>query len=324
MKRNLALPSCLLLALMFGGCSSASTPTSSQSESASVQAENETVQPSASNQTEIKKTTESIQPSQVHSKLELSEFETITVVDNDQCLIQITGIEEKTFMGMALNVHLENRSPETTYRFSTIAASINDIHVEDLFSESVAPGKSANDTIRFENLKSYGMDIYTDIELTFTVRDDNDFMANPIAQETVHVYPYGQENATRFERQSQSNDQMIVDNDYAKVIVTGYEPDGTFGYEVNLFIENKSDRNLMFSVDGTSVNDMMVDPFWAESIEPHKMGFDTIRFSKSNLEENQIEQVDKIEFSFVIHDADDWMADDYFNEVITLYPNKKN
>ena len=68
-------------------------------------------------------------------------------------------------------------------------------------------------------------------------------------------------NAVAFVREAQATDNVIIDNDYVTVIVTGYEDDEIWGYTANLFLLNKTDKTVMFSVDDASVNGFMADPF---------------------------------------------------------------
>ena len=50
--------------------------------------------------------------------------------------------------------------------------------------------------------------------MTFKVYDSNDWSADPVGKETIHVYPYGEENAVAFVREAQATDNVIIDNDY--------------------------------------------------------------------------------------------------------------
>ncbi len=59
--------------------------------------------------------------------------------------------------------------------------------------------------------------------------DSNDWSADPVGKETIHVYPYGEENAVAFVREAQATDNVIIDNDYVTVIVTGYRSVGRPG-----------------------------------------------------------------------------------------------
>ena len=100
----------------------------------------------------------------------------------------------------------------------------------------------------------YEIDNFTDIEITFFVYDSSDLNYKPIVYETINIYPYGEDKAVKYVREPQADDNVIIDNEYATVIVTGYNPDGKNGYTVNLFLINKTDDTLMYSVEELSIN----------------------------------------------------------------------
>ncbi len=261
------------------------------------------------------------QDSQNGSEEELS-FEEMTVADNDQCLIQLKSIEIDPIWGYTIQAYIENKSSDTTYMFSLDNAAVNGVQTEPLFAVEVAAGKKSNEEINFadQNLTEQEIGDFTDIELSFRVYDSNDWTAEPVAHESVHIYPYGEEKATVFVREPQETDLVIVDNDAVTVILTGYDEDSIWGYSANLYLVNKTDKNLMFSVDEASVNGFMSDPFWAKTISAGKCGFSAISWTDSALEENGITAVEEIEMTFRVYDSEDWSADDVYNEVVTLKP----
>jgi hypothetical protein len=248
--------------------------------------------------------------------------EEITVVNNSQCVIKITGIDPDNLWGYTVDVYLENKSANKTYMFSVTDAAINGIECDPFFATEIAPGKKSNKEISFSDrdLKSKGVGDFTDIELSFKVYDSNDWFADPVAKETTHIYPYGKDKAAESTRKSQSTDAVIVDNNKVSVIVTDYDEDGFWGYTVNLYLENKTDKELMFSVDDVSVNGYMADPFWAKSVGAGKVAYGSLSWSDSTLKKNGIKTVEEIEMTFKIKDANDWRADPIFNEVVTLEP----
>lgn len=256
-----------------------------------------------------------------NDKNELS-FSEIVVVDNDECTIKITDIDPDNLWGYTLKVQLENKSTEKTYVYSVESASINGVQCDPFFATEVAAGKKSNNEISFSDsdLEDNGVGDYTDIELTFRVYDSNDWMADEVARETVHVYPYGEDKATIFVREAQANDNVIIDNDYVTAIVTGYKDDTIWGYTVNLFLLNKTDKDVMFSVDEASVNGYMADPFYATEVAAGKCAFSSMSWSDTNLEDNNITAVEEIEFKFRAYDSDNWFGDDFANEIITLNP----
>ncbi len=256
-----------------------------------------------------------------NDKKEIS-FTEMTAVDNDECSIKITGIEPDALFGYSLKVLLENKSSEKTYMFSVDDAYVNGVKCSTLFATEVAAGKKANEkiTLMDDELKENGITEYTDIELSLRVYDSDDWAADDVAEETVHIYPYGENNAEKFERASEEGDTVIFDNDYAKAIVIGYEDDEIWGFTAKIFLVNKSDKNIMFSVDEASVNGFMADPFFANSVDAGKCAFGGISWSDSTLEENGITEVETIELKFKAHDADDIFEDDYANVTVTLEP----
>ncbi len=250
------------------------------------------------------------------------EFEEITVVDNEECTIKITGLDPDNFWGYTLDVYFENKSADKTYMFSVKDASINGVESDPFFATTVTAETKANKDINFSTstLEDNGITEFTDIEITFRVYDSDDWLADDVANETVHVYPYGEENAVRYERETLASDTVLADNEYVKVTVTGYEEDSIWGYSVNLFLENKTDSEVMFSVDDASVNGYMADPFYAKSVPARKSAFSSMSWSNSTFEENGIDEVESIKFTLKAYDSDDYSKDKYFNDTVEWNP----
>ena len=235
-------------------------------------------------------------------------FTEMVAIDNEECAIKIIGIEADNMWGFTVKALLENKSADKTYMFSVETAAINGVQCDPFFATEVAAGKKSNEEISFTDdvLEENGITEYTDIELTFRVYDSNDWTADAVAKETIHIYPYGEDKAVNFVREAQDSDNVIIDNDYVSVIVTGYEEDEILGYTVNLFLLNKTDKNVMFSVDEASVNGFMADPFYATSVSAGKCAFSSMSWSDTTFEENSITEVETIEFKFRAYDEDNW------------------
>lgn len=249
-------------------------------------------------------------------------FEEITVVDNEECAIRITGIDPDDVWGYTIKACFENRSAEKNYMFSVQTAAINGIEADPFFATTIAAGKKGNSKIQFSNEELYGPDVgsFTDIEITFRVYDSDDWTADAVALETVHIYPYGEENIKHYVRAAQPQDIILADNDSVCVIVTGFTEDSIWGYTANVYLVNKTDRELMFAADDVSVNGFMADPFWARSLSGGKVCFTSMSWSDSTLEENGIENVEEIEMTLRAYDTNDWSAKDVLNETVTLKP----
>lgn len=251
-------------------------------------------------------------------------FTEVVAVDNAECSIKITEIDPDNMWGFTLKAQIENKSADKTYMFSVESAAINGVQCDPLFASEVAAGKKSNENISFtrDELEKNGVGDYTDIELTFHVYDSDDILADPVAKETIHIYPYGKDKAVKFVRQAQASDNVIIDNENVTVVVTGYEDDEIWGYTVNLYLLNKTDKDLMFTVDEASVNGYMADPLYATSVSGGKCAFSSMSWSDTTLEENSITDIEEIEFKFKAYDIDDFMGDDFANETIKLNPKK--
>ena len=301
MKKIMAFILSLIMAFSFTACGEETTPIT-----------NDIIAPSQEEKNDDNK----------EEKKDEIVFTEIVAVENEECVVKITGIDEDDFWGYTLKAFFENKSTEKTYMFSVESAAINGVQCDPFFASEVAPGKKANEEINFldESIEENIIGEYTDIELTFRVYDSNDWTADAVATETVHIYPYGEDKAVEFVRESQANDNIIVDNDYVTVIVTGYENDEIWGYTVNLFFINKTDKNIMFSVDEASVNGFMLDPFYAKSVIAGKCAFGSMSWYNTVLDENGITDIEEIEFKLKAYDEDNWMSDNFVNEVIILNP----
>ena len=113
---------------------------------------------------------------------------------------------------------------------------------------------------------------------------------------------------------------VLVDDENCTVIVKGYDENALLGYGVNVYLENKTDKELMFSIDEVSVNGFMCDPFWAKTVSAGKKANEQITFFDSDFESNGIETVEEITFTLKVYDSNDWLADKFVEESFTVNP----
>lgn len=306
MRTNLALLLAVLLVLVLAGCGSSGNPPATATPAAALPQGSSPDAPAAT------------EPAQAEPPFV---FEEITVVDNDCCTVRITGIEPDDVWGYALKVYLENKSPDRTYMFSVTDGAVNGVVWDPFFAAKVAPGKKANDTIRFsDSEKAALLQEFTDVELTLRVYDSEDWSADDAANETVHIYPLGEDKAASYVREPQPTDTVIVDDNRISIVVTGYRTDKIWGYTADLYLVNKTDKTLMFSANDVSVNGFMCDPFWATDVAPGKVAFSSMNWSDSAFGENGITTVEEIELSLRVYDRENWSAGNVYEETVTLVP----
>ncbi len=111
---------------------------------------------------------------------------------------------------------------------------------------------------------------------------------------------------------------VFVDDENCTFKITGTEEDEIWGYTLKADLENKSEKNLMFSMEDVSVNGYMCDPFWATSVSAGKKAKSDICFSEDDFKEFGIEEVEEIEFTLEVYNEDDFMEDNLVEEVFVL------
>lgn len=244
-----------------------------------------------------------------------------TVVDNEVCTFRIMALEEDSLWGYGLKVFLENKT-EKDLMFALRDVSVNGYMCDPLFAASVSAGMKANEVISFlqEDLLGNGITQVTDVTFTLSVYDSNDWSAEELAEEEFSFYPLGKDAVKDNPRQAGSEDRILFDNEDCTMIVTGFDPESMWGYSMHVYLENKTDDTLMFSVGDAAINGFMCDPFWAVTVAPGKKCNTQISWLDSTLEENAIQKVETITLPVRVYDSDDWMDEDVLNQTFEIKP----
>ena len=239
-------------------------------------------------------------------KKEEFKFEEVVVVDNDECLVKITGVKRGFTNGLEFSVYLENKTADKKLGFKSSPAIVDEnIQVESYLIESVLAGKKMNTDITFWEYNSYKEKItdFSDIEFEIIVSDENDYSAPPVAKEKVKLYPYGKDKAVKYVREDKQSDYVLLNNEYIKIVATDWSYDEKDGVNVNLYFLNKTDKTLYVYACDTYLNDystyasLLMDEFYGG-----KIYFENWKFSTLELEENGITSFEKLEFNYELHD----------------------
>ena len=128
------------------------------------------------------------------------------------------------------------------------------------------------------------------------------------------------ETAEQDVQEAKFEEVVFVDDENCTFKITGVNADSMWGYTLDVNLDNKSDKNLMFAAEDVSVNGYMCDPFWATTVQAGKKAKSEINFFKENLTELGIEDVEEIEFTLRVYDEDDIFAAELVNETFTFNP----
>lgn len=132
------------------------------------------------------------------TEAELTEFEMdeSVVIDNDDCKLTVTGLEQCVVEGSERRAHelslaLENRTEETEIIFYIESAYVNGIEWKSFFSEFVAAGESNEATVYF-GTNEFGdaeIDVVSEIEIKFAAYDNTNGSSEVLGEGSVHLYP---------------------------------------------------------------------------------------------------------------------------------------
>ena len=118
--------------------------------------------------------------------------------------------------------------------------------------------------------------------------------------------------------------QVIADRDDLFFAIKEISTDVPSGYSWIVYIENRTDKNLLFSLEKVSVNGVMCDPFWTEAVMARKKGTCEITWMRDTLEERKISRVAQVDFTLNVYNDDDYEEAPLMHEQYTVYPLGEN
>lgn len=262
-------------------------------------------------------------PTEAPTEAAVSAPEIIQLVNNDDVAVHIMNIENNEHLGMQLRIQCENRT-DRTLMFSWDMVSVCGYMFDPLWAVEVSAGKTANSTIDLDTYALEEMGITSVDEITFTLRivDSENFMEAPIVEEAFTIYPTGLSADTLVlpARVPKPDEVVIADDENVCFIIERADGEDAAAYTLHVYMENKTDRNLMYAWDKVSVNGFMIDPFWAMSVAAGKKACAEITFYGSDLERNGIADVSEIEFTLLVSDYDNWDIPNLLDEAYTYRP----
>ena len=245
------------------------------------------------------------------------------LVDNDQATFTIKKAETSDHTAMQLQVQCVNKS-DRALMFSWDMVSVCGYMYDPFWAEEVAAGKTAVSTVDLDTYALGKMGIDSVDEITFTLRiyDSENWMDEPLVAEVFTVYPTGLRAETfTVPPQVFAEDHVVIaEDENIRFVIEGVSDEGESGYKVHVYLENKTDRNLLYSWDLVSVNGRMVDPYWGASVGAGKRACTDIVFLRSDFEQNGITDVTDIEFTLTVSDYDDFEAGSLLEETYTYHP----
>ena len=250
-------------------------------------------------------------------------FLPISVEDNDSAAFLIIGAEKTDHAGMQLQVQCANKT-DRALMFSWDMVSVCGYMYDPMWSVEVAAGKVGNSTISLDTFALEKMGITSVDVITFTLRiyNSEDWTEDPIVEKEFTIYPTGLDADTVVfpDRPQAQGQQVLAENENLRFVIEKADDSKPASYRLQVYLENRTDKNLMFSWDLVSVNGKMLDPYWAMAVAAGKKACSEVVFGRTDLEANGITDITEVEFTLTVSDYDNWSAENLLKEVYTYKP----
>ena len=256
-------------------------------------------------------------------KLEMGDV----IIDKDG--IKVTAVEFKNDVDLGeladyfsqLQLKVENNSGKTLlFVAQRLYVDGKEMAVDGDREVTMAHGKSELINLKIANtgLESAGIEEINEIDLTLAFFDPSASMATPEytymegESLTIHIEDNKTEEEDKTDEEEDKEEEkqeaelgsVILDEAGVKITAKEFVPDGTLGAELKLYIENSSGKDLEIQCRDAVVNEYMVETTMSAAVLNGKKANDKLIFDKASLEENNIEEIKTIEFSFHIFEKD--------------------
>ena len=235
------------------------------------------------------------------SKTTLDEKE---IYNNNGIVVTVTGMDNG-LMGTDISVHVQN-STDQNILITAKDISVNDYMMAQagLYVE-VAAGKAANDNLCLyaSELEECGIETIAEIEFFLVVSDNETWEEIDTSQLVTLTTSVGAD----FVQTVDDTGDVMYDSNGVRVICKGLKDDLIWSGSVVFYMENNTDRALSVYAENVSVNGYMEDVSLWSDMQPGKravQGMSIIDLSDLGIE--NIDEIDEIEFSLRIVDADTW------------------
>ena len=226
------------------------------------------------------------------------------LVDREDLYFAIRDVKDDGALGYTWQVYVENRT-DKNLMFSFERVAVNGVMCDPYWAEVIAAGKKGNCEIVWlrDSLDQRQITDVRKVEFTLNIYNDDIYTEAPLMHDAFTVYPLGQDDSAdkNVVRKLTLADQILVDNRDCTILVTGFEPDNSWGYVMNLYLVNKTDQDLVFNVDDSWINDNPCFTYWTEIVTAGNAAYSSILWEKADLEESEIQVVRKISLPMLVY-----------------------
>lgn len=231
------------------------------------------------------------------------------IVDNDICrvtLISIVPEETGLYTGFAVRVKCENKTQDKHIWFFIESAVVNGYSVDSQFLELLDPQSKTLSDLHLSGA-AFETGVLTSVDkLSFnlSLTDGEDFFAPQYLNQDFIIYPtsLAEDKIEVPERPKIEGETVLVDNDQFTLIIYSSGVNEMWGYETQIYVENKTDRLLRVEFQDFHVNGLELDPFWLFTIPGGTHKITNLRIYDIYLDANDITKVEKLDFTLDVRE----------------------
>lgn len=223
----------------------------------------------------------------------------------------------------------ENKTKDKSLYFDVDYLIVNGWYVTSTFGQTVAPESSLEGDLSIwaSDLEAAGIELPDRMEMGVRVFDEDSWLTSDddyTVLDTFTVYPTGLTDAqiTVPARPAGDKEMVIADNDDFTFIIIGENDDAFEGMagSLRVYMKNKTDKRLYFSWEDVSINGIGAEPYFGCTIPSGRQAVDDLSFDTSGFSEGYVPEYEKVEFTLVVRDNDDWDAEDMMKESFVYEP----
>lgn len=316
MKRMICLAMCVLAAVGASACGKdeAPAPTQAQPETAVIEQTETSAAPTEEGSLSLKSfVAEFDKTPTVYEKL---------IYEDDNISVRVTGIDYTAISGPGLQLDIENRYKKDIIIQAPYAV-VNGYMVSPEISIEVPAEKSGSGTLTLPYFNLAISEISTLRNIEFALRIVEAKSYNPLDKTDLITVKSSAEQTE--DKECDESGQVAYDEDDIKIILKGVNTDRAYsdGAELMVYLYNGTDRNIAVQTSEVIVNGYDMTSAMNRTILPERRAVDVVTFYTPDMEEHDIEEIDSVNVSFEIKDADSWETLSSTDSISVELPQKE-
>ena len=227
----------------------------------------------------------------------------IVLFSNESCSLTLESVGKDAWGDYCWTVSMGNKTGRELV-FTVDQVYVNEFEADPYWAEYAPAMQTKTSEISWfsSTLDACGVRSVDRVDFLLSVYPTGDGQ-NLLAQQKITVYPNGEAAYQPAAFEAGADDTVLADAPELFFAATGCDPDGEWGYNLNVYLENRSGQTQDYTVKNVKINGQLCDPYWYRTIDAGKKSFTYINWYTDELEHMEIYEVSKIEFDLTVSDA---------------------